>query len=439
MNSSSRRGLAIQASLPAKGNAIALKEQTTTYDEEDDWEIAQYEKEIKVLRQEYDTQVIQNIRLERDLEDTQAELAEVKEEYDWEQERFNEQIEFLTQGINRRDSDDELDDDDEEEANSDKDNGLHLVDVSLSESPDRVGDYLLGKQIGKGSYAKVHKVIHSGTGKEYAIKCIDKNKIRTVSEAQQLVRELTVLQQITHSNLIHAVQIYNAPNVVYAITELGYTDLREYTRMHKERMTETALQEVMIGVLQAVEFLHDICIGHSDIKTENVLIMLDGGRSQQLTREHIKLCDFGMCTFSSSTDPKDPVYQYSRTGTLPLVAPELLACSNDKPCDARPADMWAVGCMLLELTDGFPDSWHDAYAKVRLSDMHGFQEGLKTSLKEIRGRESVLFDGAFNMVCSLLRLSPKYRRSAARTLHHPWFDGRFKSSEKLVTEGRESI
>jgi len=400
-----------EANIDSKKESSSFVESTTS----------SRKQEIQVLSQECDTAVIQNVRLEHDLEETQAELAACRDEFDLEQEEHEKQLAILIYEYNRQGND-------ERARSPSEDSLLGPVNHELVETPDQVGDYHLSKLLGTGKFARVRLGIHRVTQDEYAIKCIDKSSIRSPQHMHQLVNELTVLLQISHVNIVKAHATFHAPNIVYVVMELASTDLFEYSRRSNNK-EKIPLREIMIGILQPLEFLHSIGICHCDIKVENILLVK---HNEELTRRHVRLCDFGLCCVSTSTDAHAPVLDSGFKGTIPLVAPEVILSKQDY--DARPVDMWAVGCTLLELTDGYPDGWDDAYKLCR-SDKVGFQEGMKACLVELRGRQYSVNDDAFDIVCGLLRMTPEHRRTASRVLEHPWFDGCFAESSDEEEEG----
>ena len=380
--------------------------------------------DIQVLRQERDTAVIQNYKLERELQDVRDEIAARQQEYDTLQESHEQQVEHILNEMHpgvENEYETTIEDTDDDEYGR-EDSLLGPVNHDLVETKDRIGDYHLTSLVGKGKFARVYKGTHSPTNQEYAIKCIDKSHIQSPKAMHQLVNELTVLTQISHSNMVRAVEIHHAPLGVYAVMELGVMDLFDYCQLHGIN-DESTLREVMIGILRPLEFLHSIGICHSDIKQENVLLMM-AATGNDVTRNHVRLCDFGLCSFSTSTDPRDPVLQQGFKGTIPLVAPQVF--SNEE-YDARPVDMWAVGCTLLELVHEYPPGWHHAYDfAVKKHNLVAFEAELSKCLQVLRaGSTSIANPNVFDIICSLLRMDPSSRRTASRVLQHPWFDGCF--------------
>lgn len=54
----------------------------------------------------------------------------------------------------------------------------------------RIGNYILGRTIGKGTFAKVKEGIHTLTSEAVAVKILDKTKIEDEDDKQRILREL---------------------------------------------------------------------------------------------------------------------------------------------------------------------------------------------------------------------------------------------------------
>ncbi|KAG9348439.1 hypothetical protein JZ751_002174, partial [Albula glossodonta] len=85
----------------------------------------------------------------------------------------------------------------------------------------KVGNYLIGKKLGEGSFAKVREGLHAMTGEKVAIKVIDKRKAKKDSYViKNLRREGQIHQMIRHPNIAQLLDILETENSYYLVMEL---------------------------------------------------------------------------------------------------------------------------------------------------------------------------------------------------------------------------
>jgi len=66
----------------------------------------------------------------------------------------------------------------------------------------KVGHYVMGKTLGEGTFGKVREGLHVYTGEKVAVKMLEKEKIRDLSDVERVAREIHILKVIKHPNLI---------------------------------------------------------------------------------------------------------------------------------------------------------------------------------------------------------------------------------------------
>jgi len=110
-----------------------------------------------------------------------------------------------------------------------------------------------------------------------------------------------------------------------------------YNGENRFRMSETQIAYVVGEILKALSFMHTCHRIHRDIKTDNVLIGEDGS---------VKLADFGFAIQLTQEENK----RKTLIGTPYWMAPEII----QKQAYGIEVDIWSVGILILELTEGEP-------------------------------------------------------------------------------------
>ncbi|KAL2094741.1 hypothetical protein ACEWY4_009460 [Coilia grayii] len=197
-----------------------------------------------------------------------------------------------------------------------------------------VGHYRLIKTIGKGNFAKVKLARHEPTGKEVAVKIIDKTQLNS-SSLQKLFREVRIMKQLNHPNIVKLFEVIETERTLYLIMEYASGgEVFDYLVAHG-RMKEKEARAKFRQIVSAVQYCHQKCIVHRDLKAENLLLDAD---------MNIKIADFGFSnkfTLGSKLD--------TFCGSPPYAAPELF---QGKKYDGPEVDVWSLGVILYTLVSG---------------------------------------------------------------------------------------
>lgn len=155
---------------------------------------------------------------------------------------------------------------------------------------EQIGKYRLLKTIGKGNFAKVKLAKHVPTGKEVAIKIIDKTQLNPTS-LQKLFREVGVwsslmktshlmfqilqvriMKMLDHPNIVKLFQVIQTDKTLYLVMEYASGgEVFDYLVMHG-RMKEKEARAKFRQIVSAVQYLHQKRIIHRDLKAENLLL-----------------------------------------------------------------------------------------------------------------------------------------------------------------------
>nr|KAF6374284.1 hypothetical protein mPipKuh1_009507 [Pipistrellus kuhlii] len=192
-----------------------------------------------------------------------------------------------------------------------------------------MGDYVLGKSIGKGACSKVRLARHVPTGTKVVVKTIFQRDVGVSSSTQ----ELRCLRTLQHRNISRLLEVVVDPEEVHLVMEyVRGGDLKAHLERH-HRLTERQARVVFRQVFLALHLCHRRGFAHLDIKPDNILL------EEDLTA---KLADFGLSHEATEL-------LTSWCGTLYYMAPEVL---RGEPYDGLKADVWGLGASLYKAVTG---------------------------------------------------------------------------------------
>ncbi|XP_033928060.1 LOW QUALITY PROTEIN: MAP/microtubule affinity-regulating kinase 4 [Melopsittacus undulatus] len=207
------------------------------------------------------------------------------------------------------------------------------IAVCPEEQP-HIGNYRLLRTIGKGNFAKVKLARHILTGREVAIKIIDKTQLNPTS-LQKLFREVRIMKGLNHPNIVKLFEVIETEKTLYLVMEYASAgEVFDYLVSHG-RMKEKEARAKFRQIVSAVHYCHQKNIVHRDLKAENLLLDAEA---------NIKIADFG---FSNEFRLGSKLDTFC--GSPPYAAPELF---QGKKYDGPEVDIWSLGVILYTLVSG---------------------------------------------------------------------------------------
>jgi len=207
---------------------------------------------------------------------------------------------------------------------------------SGQEGKDFIGDYKIGKLLGKGAYGSVKLGEHNSTGEKVAIKIIDKRTQKTEKAQLRIRREIEILKNIKHPNLMECYGTFETDKSFFLITEYcSKGELFDYVQK-REQLAECEAVEFFKQMLDGVEYLHKNGICHRDLKLENIL--LDD-------QNNVKIADFGLSVMYETGQTLT-----TRCGSPHYMAPEILRSQKYNPAAT---DVWSLGVLFFGMINGF--------------------------------------------------------------------------------------
>ncbi|XP_061836402.1 death-associated protein kinase 1 [Nerophis lumbriciformis] len=262
--------------------------------------------------------------------------------------------------------------------------------------------YEIGDELGSGQFAVVRRCRHRSTGAEYAAKFIKKRRSKSSRRGvtrEDIEREVDILKEIQHPNIITLHEVFeNKAEVILILELVAGGELFDFLA-EKESLSEEEATQFLKQILDGVFYLHSKQIAHFDLKPENIMLL-----SRSVPHPRIKLIDFGLAHKIDFGNDFKNIF-----GTPEFVAPEVV---NYEPLGLE-ADMWSVGVITYILLSGaspfLGENKQETLANVSAVD-YAFDE-------EFFSSTSLL---AKDFIARLLVKDPKKRMTIQDSLQHPW-------------------
>mmetsp|Transcript_24470 Transcript_24470/g.61631 ORF Transcript_24470/g.61631 Transcript_24470/m.61631 type:complete len:614 (+) Transcript_24470:75-1916(+) len=267
--------------------------------------------------------------------------------------------------------------------------------------------YEIGDMLGAGSFGVVHRAVERATGREYAVKTINKvPRGQRSSSAYHLLKiraEVDSMMQLGASlDAVYLRDVFENGSCVHLVMEL----CEGGSLMEVGRVGEVEAAELIKAVLRFLAQCHAKGVVYRDVKPGNFLFT-----SHDSATRRLKATDFGMAVLHSE-DVDAPLT--TNVGTPYYMAPEVIEGSY-----GAKADVYSAGVLAFQLLTGRYPYW---------PDMDFDKPGTKRVWWTIR-KEEIDFSGlpaegvpagAQDLLQQLLRKDPAARPSAEAALRHPW-------------------
>ena len=204
----------------------------------------------------------------------------------------------------------------------------------------KIDDYLITRELGKGSYAVVKLAMDKNTKNKYAIKIYSKTCLIDPQLRNTVKNEINILKQINNENVMKLYEVIDTKSHLYLVLEyINGINLLEIIKNEKNHfIKESRAKKIFSKVVQGINYCHQINIYHRDIKLENILVLKD---------DSIKIIDFGFGIIC-----KVDTYQKLFCGTKSYMPPEIVKKEKYIACYS---DIWSLGVLFYAMLFGvFP-------------------------------------------------------------------------------------
>ena len=218
-----------------------------------------------------------------------------------------------------------------------------------TQNQEKIREYLVLKEIGKGAFGYVYLVEKETNKKKYALKVINKDFLSRTERTEEALIERLILSKCKHPSIVRLSSSFQSKYKLYFVME--YCPNKDLNILLRELDTfdnDLALQ-IIAELVNVIYYLHiDMEISHNDLKPSNIL--LDANF-------HIKLIDFSTARIKDKVfDKKKGDFVYSEQsipkdifGTAEFLSPEMV---NQCITDYRTNDIWALGIIIYIIFNG---------------------------------------------------------------------------------------
>jgi len=208
---------------------------------------------------------------------------------------------------------------------------------------DRLGPYLIVGALGTGGMGEVYRAQDVRLGRTVAVKVLSHSADQREDIRQRFEREARVISSLNHPNICALYDVGKHDHLNYLVMECLEGETLEARLARGPLPLEDSLKYAT-QIANALHRAHRSGVVHRDLKPSNIM----------LTRDGVKLLDFGLAKLQSKTFSTDETVvppltgEHTVLGTLPYMAPEQV---EGRQADMR-SDVFAFGAVLFEMLTG---------------------------------------------------------------------------------------
>ncbi|ODV91368.1 hypothetical protein CANCADRAFT_18692, partial [Tortispora caseinolytica NRRL Y-17796] len=263
--------------------------------------------------------------------------------------------------------------------------------ADICEQTDPALQYRKFHKIGQGASGGVYTAYEVGTNHCVAVKQMS---LQDQPKKELIINEIMVMKESKHKNIVNFINSYIWQGDLWVVMEYmeggSLTDVVTYNMM-----SEGQIAAVCRETLYGLSHLHKHGVIHRDIKSDNILLSMNGD---------IKLTDFGFCAQMNDTAAK----RTTMVGTPYWMAPEVVT-RKEYGCKV---DIWSLGIMAIEMIEGEPPY----LTETPLRALYFIATNGTPDLKDPDAISTLLK----SFLAWTLQVNPEKRASTDELLKHPF-------------------
>ena len=260
-----------------------------------------------------------------------------------------------------------------------------------------ITNYEFIRDIGEGNFGKVKLGVFKPTKEEFAIKVLNKEKIKKKMKNLAL-RENEIITKLNHINIVLVYCIIDTKEDFFIIMEYcKYGELFDYIVKYK-RLSENEASNFFYQLINGVEYIHSQGIAHRDLKPENLLLT---------ENKTLKIIDFGL-----SHEFEEEEFLKTKCGSPSYAAPEIISKPN---YNGFKIDVWCCGIILYAMLCGYLP--FDGDEDTTNNNVKLFQNILQCEPE----LPDFLSDISKDLIMSILNPDPDKRITIEEIKNHPFY------------------
>lgn len=227
------------------------------------------------------------------------------------------------------------------------------------------GRYRLEATLRRGVLNQVYKATDLHSSLQVVVKQLMSGRDGDVIAWRRFLREGEVLRRLSHPHIVGLVDIFRQGDYNYIVMEYIEGGSVEQLLNQEGRQSLEQTLNILLGVADALRYLHEQGIVHRDLKPSNILV------THEISP---RLADFGVARFLHETDRI--TVTNGVVGTPAYMSPESYQGAPLQPAE----DVWSLGVTMYEMLTGtlpFTGRTHDHMR-------HAIQSDPIPNLREIR-------------------------------------------------------
>ncbi|XP_062015336.1 mitogen-activated protein kinase kinase kinase 18-like [Rosa rugosa] len=257
-----------------------------------------------------------------------------------------------------------------------------------------VMEWTRGPTIGRGSTATVSLATAVLSGEVFAVKSAELSRSSFLRKEQCFLSKLSSPHVVKYLGCDVSTE-HNEPMYNLFMEYVPGGTLSDAIRRHGKELEECMIQSYTHQIVQGLEYLHSIGLAHCDIKSQNILVSEESAQ--------IKIADLGCAKLVHEASTS------AFSGTPVFMAPEV-ARGEEQGFEA---DIWALGCTLIEMATGGNSPWPEVSDPVSALYRIGFSGDLPEFPRWL-SKEGKDF------LSQCLTTCPRERWTAKKLLEHPF-------------------